>query len=249
MFDFIKFLRKETNMARTENGAASYRTTNSACLDLFSRAGAMRNACETDITELFMRAYAEDPDTAMKIMFYIRDIRGGIGERRVFRAMADWLAHFDPGAIVRNMEYIPEFGRFDDLVELAVSGCPEPSAAAVEVIKQQLEKDVAGMERGEGISLLAKWLPSINASSSDTRKKQQSSVETSAWTMLHTGRPSAGSVHTSGSWKTISGKKTIPSNIRICLQRQCSGTGRLFSGTTASDIVLICTRWSLVRQR
>lgn len=171
MFDFIKLLRKETNMARTENGAASYRTTNSACLDLFSRAGAMRNACETDITELFMRAYAEDPDTAMKIMFYIRDIRGGIGERRVFRAMAAWLAHFDPGAIVRNMEYIPEFGRFDDLVELAVSGCPEPSAAASEVIKQQLEKDVAGMEQVEGISLLAKWLPSINASSRDTRKK------------------------------------------------------------------------------
>lgn len=68
MFDFIKLLRKETNMACTENGAASYRTTNSACLDLFSRAGAMRNACETDITELFMRAYAEDPDTAMKIL-------------------------------------------------------------------------------------------------------------------------------------------------------------------------------------
>ena len=249
MFDFIKLLRKETNMARTENGAASYRTTNSACLDLFSRAGAMRNACETDITELFMRAYAEDPDTAMKIMFYIRDIRGGIGERRVFRAMAAWLAHFDPGAIVRNMEYIPEFGRFDDLVELAVSGCPEPSAAASEVIKQQLEKDVAGMEQGEGISLLAKWLPSINASSRDTRKKA-AVISTSLGMDYAAYRKTLSRLRAYiRSWKTISGKKTILLNIRICLQRQCSGTGRLSSGTTASDIVLICTRWSLVRKR
>ena len=81
----LKFLKKEANMTYTENGAATYRSTQSECLDLFATIGALRRESDEEITNRFLRAYAEDSDLAMKTLFFARDIRGGIGERRVFR--------------------------------------------------------------------------------------------------------------------------------------------------------------------
>ena len=83
----LNMLKKETNKTHTENGAMTFRTSASDCLDLFSRIGAMRNACDEEIIDSFARAYIEDPDLAMKILFFARDIRGGLGERRVFRVI------------------------------------------------------------------------------------------------------------------------------------------------------------------
>ena len=76
----------EADMTMTENGAATYRTTGSDCLDLFAAAGALRRADDEEIIIRFVRAYTEDPDIAMRILFYARDVRGGLGERRIFRA-------------------------------------------------------------------------------------------------------------------------------------------------------------------
>lgn len=84
----LKFLKKEANMTHTENGAVTYRSTQSECLDLFATIGALRRERDEEITNRFLRAYAEDADLAMKTLFFARDLRGGIGERRVFRTMA-----------------------------------------------------------------------------------------------------------------------------------------------------------------
>ena len=78
----LKFLKKEANMTHTENGAVTYRSTQSECLDLFATIGALRRERDEEITNRFLRAYAEDADLAMKTLFFARDIRGGIGERR-----------------------------------------------------------------------------------------------------------------------------------------------------------------------
>ncbi len=161
----LEQLKKESNKTFTENGAAAYASTNSYCLDLFSTIGALRGASEAEIIQRFVRAYAEDPDMAMKILFYARDIRGGLGERRVFRTIIRYLAGGGTESIAKNICYIPEFGRLDDILELMGTGY---SKNAIELIRKQLEEDSSAMAVGKEISLMAKWLPSINASDKKT---------------------------------------------------------------------------------
>lgn len=158
----LKFLEKEANISYTENGAVTNASTMSDCLDLFATIGAMRNAPEKEIINRFVRAYTEDSDIAMKILFFGRDVRGGVGERRVFRVITKWLAENRPDSLRKNIKFIPEYGRFDDLVFLVGTACEKD---ALNVIGEQLEKDLSSKGK---ISLLAKWLPSVNASNSQT---------------------------------------------------------------------------------
>lgn len=102
----LKFLKKEANMTHTENGAVTYRSTQSECLDLFATIGALRRERDEEITNRFLRAYAEDADLAMKTLFFARDIRGGIGERRVFRTILKWLAKWLPSVNASNEDAI-----------------------------------------------------------------------------------------------------------------------------------------------
>ncbi len=159
----LHFLKQEANLTRTENGAATYLSTMSACLDLFATIGAIRNQSEQEIIRRFTRAYAENPDIAMKILFFGRDIRGGLGERKVFRTIANWLAQCEPQSLEKNIALIPEYGRFDDLLALMGTAC---EANALELIASQLQADLNAP--ANQVSLLAKWLPSINTSSEET---------------------------------------------------------------------------------
>ena len=161
----LKHLKNEANIAYTENGAVTNASTMSECLDLFAAIGAIRAADEQEIIRRFLRAYTEDADVAMKILFFGRDIRGGLGERRVFRVIISWLAENRPESLRKNIELIPEYGRFDDLVSLLGTDCEKD---ALYVIHKQLEADLAS--EGE-VSLLAKWLPSVNASNRETVRK------------------------------------------------------------------------------
>ena len=164
----LEFLKQETNMTHTENGAATYRSTHSECLDLFATVGALRRESDEEITSRFLRAYAEDADLAMKTLFFARDIRGGIGERRVFRTILRWLAANEPRSLEKNIQYIAEYGRYDDLLTLMGTVC---EGEVMRLIREQLAADCAALEAGENVSLLAKWLPSINASNGDAVRK------------------------------------------------------------------------------
>ena len=128
----LELLKNESTVKNTFNGAKTYSTSNSECLDLFFRAGAMRNASSEDIAAAVRRAYAEDPVRTMKIIFFARDIRGGLGERRFFREAVKLLAKEDPDAVLRNAEYFCEYGRYDDLCALLGTPCEQK---AVEIIK------------------------------------------------------------------------------------------------------------------
>ena len=132
------------------------------CLDFFACAGALRHAKKGIIYHLFMAAYAENPTLTMKIIFYARDIRGGLGERRVFRIILPLLSWTHKKSLVRNLAFIPEFGRYDDLLELLGTCCEKETIA---FLKQQWDQDIfALMQKNETVSLLAKWLPSANTS-------------------------------------------------------------------------------------
>ena len=164
--NFLDQLRQEANMTYTENGALTNASSGSECLDLFFRAGGMRAASEQEIANLVLRAFTEDHTKAMKILFFIRDARGGLGERRFFRTAMQTLSMLDAAAVSRNIPFFPEYGRFDDLCAMLGTPC---EAAALAVIREQLNADRAGMKQGERVSLLAKWLPSVNATAAETK--------------------------------------------------------------------------------
>lgn len=164
---FIENLRTAARFTRTENGAVALNTTKDACLDLFGTVGALRDADENRIHVLLAEAYREDPLTATKIAFYARDIREGLGERKIFRIFLQYMAQKHPEALRQNLDLIGVYGRYDDLYSLMGTPLEEDMWA---VMKRQFEEDLANLEQGNAISLLAKWIKTPDASSAATRK-------------------------------------------------------------------------------
>ena len=170
---YLDNLKTEANYTRTLNGAKTHGSTGDACLDFFAVAGGMRYRRPLDQINLFDRAYIETPDLAMKLLFHLRDIRGGMGERKLFRTLLRHVAFTWPESARKNVSYIAEFGRWDDLLCLLKTPAEKE---AVKVIWKQLAEDKEALERRQAgeedahISLLAKWLPSDNASSPRTRR-------------------------------------------------------------------------------
>ena len=158
----LEQLKEESNITLTENGATTYISTKSHCLDLFSTIGAIRKSPESDIIGRFIKAYAEDENLALKTLFFARDAREGLGERRVFRIILNYLAKYEPESVRRNIAYIAEYGRYDDLLCLIGTPCEKD---VIRLIDAQLKKDIAS---DTGVSLLAKWLPSVNTSNKET---------------------------------------------------------------------------------
>lgn len=154
----INGLYKETSKGKTENDAVTYTRSGSELLDFYAQAGAMRNNTEQAL-KLFKKAYSEDKLIAIKILFYLRDIRGGQGERELFRVCLEWLGNEEPKIFEKVIKFVPEYGRWDDLFF--------DNETCFEFIKAQLDKDMESAHP----SLLAKWLPTINASSLTTRQK------------------------------------------------------------------------------
>ncbi len=162
----LESLKREANIALTENGAVTYASTGSDCLDLFATIGALRRESDAEIVSRFVRAYTEDRDRAMKLLFFARDIRGGLGERRVFRVILSWLAVNEPESVRKNVGFIAEYGRYDDLFSLMGTPC---EGEMLRLVKEQFCLDRKALEEENGrVSLLAKWLPSVNASSRET---------------------------------------------------------------------------------
>ena len=166
--NFSDSMRNAANITTTENGAFAYKTTTSAVLDLFSRIGGMRSASDNEIEAAYLRARDEDKELADNIILYSRNIReGGLGERRVARIMIRTLAMKDPNKVARNLDTIVAAGRYDDLYVL--EGTPVESDM-LDFIRTQFRKDIVDMANDKPISLLAKWLPSCNTHSKETRR-------------------------------------------------------------------------------
>ena len=102
MNTFLNGLTDTTNFGYTENGAVKHLTTRSALLDMFAMGAAMRKRSDEDIILTFRNAFAENPIYTLKCLFYIRDVRGGQGERRFFRTCMKDLAFQDTEAARRN---------------------------------------------------------------------------------------------------------------------------------------------------
>ena len=160
-------IKKEQSYTLTENGALALNTTSDNLVDLFAVSGAMRSRTDENIERMFAKALVDDKLIATKLAFYTRDVRGGLGERRTGRLMFRYLAKAYPDIFRKNVEYVSEYGRWDDLVYLL----DDASDVIVPLLKKQLDEDISNMRQDKEISLLAKWLPSVNTSNKDTVRK------------------------------------------------------------------------------
>lgn len=130
--------------ARTANGMKARKSTAKATVDLFYNIGASRGK---DITGAFTAAYVENSDVALRIAQWARDVRGGAGERQLFRDILVHLEKKDPDAALALLRKIPEVGRWDDIF---VFSTPLLKSAAYTMLGDALRA-----KNG----LAAKWTP------------------------------------------------------------------------------------------
>ena len=163
----VKALQVESNFTLTTNGALTNKSTLNSVLDWFAAGGALRTRSAADVNSLFSKAFSEDRLLALKILFYFRD-RIAQGERKTTRVVFNWLANNYPDILRKNLENIPFYGRWDDLYILI--GTPL-EADVYTLFEKQLTADIENFKANKPVSLLAKWLKSVNTSSQESRNQ------------------------------------------------------------------------------
>lgn len=154
----------QTKNTTTHNGAVSHSSTGTALLDFFGKGGSMRSQTDDAAITLFRDAYKEDKTIALKILFYLADVRQGQGERKLFRNCFNYLAKHNK-VVARNLiKYIPEYTRWDNVLESLMGTSLETEA--LDAVAAQLVADAKSTDK---VSLCAKWAPSEQASSATTK--------------------------------------------------------------------------------
>ena len=154
---YLTDVGREMNYTTTENDAKTLRSSGNALVDFFALGGSTRGNPSLGL-DLFLKAFAQDQLSAIRILFYLRDIHGGQGERQLFRNALTYLAYQEPNVAQKIAEYVPEYGRFDDLFVLQTE-------MLLPIVQKQLDVD----KNSNTPSLLGKWMPSANTSSRRTR--------------------------------------------------------------------------------
>lgn len=144
----MDFINKCLNIDYTQNEALSNKSSLDACLDLFSLGVGSSNKYD-----LIEKAYSQDPLLTTKIVFYLRDIRNGQGNRDILRTFIKFL--FDQKKleeIVKLIPYIPEIGRWKDIIELIEYN----SKIINKTVYSEIYKGFTDITKS---GLMAKWLP------------------------------------------------------------------------------------------
>lgn len=166
-----------TDIIYTENGAPGYRSTGKALLDINFAVSSLRHKTDDEIIEQFKAAYYENKLLAIKWLFFCRDIRGGLGERRSFRVIFTWLAHQALSVVKALIPLVAEYGRWDDLFPLL--DVQNVKDETLHCILKQLQTDGCAMRMNKPVSLLAKWLPSASTNNADG-KRWRNMIQTAA---------------------------------------------------------------------
>jgi hypothetical protein len=153
----------------TENGDPAYSSAGFARLDFFSNI--VRGSGECKIHKLLDRCWNENPLDTLKLIFYKRNCRGiGSGEKRIFEQCYDWLFKNHPTTAIKNLQHIPTFGYWKDLLKIS-EHTPKLSSKCYDLFANQLIDDVKMLtspssqtEKAPAISLCAKWAPSLKLS-------------------------------------------------------------------------------------
>lgn len=149
---------KSAEISRTANGMKAFATSDSKVLDLFGKVGSARQA-KANLAGDFAAALAEDENLAIRALLWSRDVRGGAGERKVFRDLLVSLEKTNPTLAQRIMPKIPMLGRADDLFSYN-----DPINR-----KLALEMFADGLRAGDG--LFFKWSPREKSAKSHIAKE------------------------------------------------------------------------------
>ena len=137
----------QTKDTTTKNGMTTSSSSLNECVNLFFSIGAMRGKSSTKVIELFSKAFNENPRTAMRILFWSRDVREGAGERQIFKDIMSYLAENHPEVVKVNLDLIPEYGRWDDVQVLFGTSLEDDVITLL----------VQGLKDANGLA--AKWMP------------------------------------------------------------------------------------------
>ena len=166
MTEFQQTLNRVNNFQQTENGATGYSTSGQNLVDLNFVVPSNHNNVSSIELEEFVQALHEDTVLAVKWLFYLRDVREGLGERDSFIKLFNTLWLTDTESAIKVVKLIPEYGRWKDVIDI-LAEFPSDNNLTETIyllIKNQLKEDCANFIEDKSVSLLAKWLPSINAS-------------------------------------------------------------------------------------
>lgn len=166
MSNFANLFNRISDTTYTENGNVAWSTTRNALLDLFAGIGGMRQRDENDILAMWKAAREEDKELSDNLILYTRNVRNGLGERHIGRILLKELAKTDPNKVIRNFDTIVNAGRWDDLFEFI--GTPV-EGHMWQFIEKQLRQDIENMTLNKPVSLLGKWMKSMNTSSKASR--------------------------------------------------------------------------------
>lgn len=155
MNTFKQAIQEQTTY--TQNGMVARESSANACVNFFYKAGSSRNK---DIFSDFIAAYVENPDIAVRILLWLRDIREGAGERDTFRNILRDFSKLHPEIVELIIPVIPELGRWDDL--LIFDDKSECQNKAFELIASELRN-----KNG----LVAKWMPREKSAKRDIANK------------------------------------------------------------------------------
>ena len=167
-------LNEEFNESITENGAVGYKTTGKAMVDFNYKVASYRSKKEAEIIRDFEKVWLDNKVLAMQFLFFIRDREEGLGERGLFRIIIKHLANIEPEMVKKVIPVIADYGRYDDLLELFDTSLEED---VLTLFANKLYEDSLDCDSNKPISLLAKWLPSINASSKKGKAKAKKIIK------------------------------------------------------------------------
>lgn len=148
----------QTKNSFTENGMVTNSSSLNECVNLFFQIGAMRGQDKTRLINAFTKAFGENPLTAMKLLFWARDVRGGAGERQIFKDIVSYLATNRTAIMAKNIHLISEFGRWDDIEVLF--GTPLEGEALKIISSALADKN----------GLCAKWMPRPNVKNREAKR-------------------------------------------------------------------------------
>lgn len=147
MNPFVDLFKSAATVKLTENGGITYSSSLDPMVDAFFHLPAKRNAPEHEIIGLFMAALQSNKTLALRLLFWLRDCRGGAGEKRVPKIIYDHLSRIDPDLMVSILPNLPHYGRWDDILAL-----PTPQ------VQNTADRAIwAAVTNGD--RLAAKWSP------------------------------------------------------------------------------------------
>lgn len=180
MNTFVQNMENFGNRTFTQNGCVTLKSSLNANVDMFAMASAMRRR-PAEMLPLFTKAWEEDANLSIRNLFYLRDIRGGQGERNLFRLCSRWIADNQSNETFEEfISYIPEYGRWDDIIDIfSYMLLSEDERmnytgkinAVYRILQKQFNEDMWRHREGKTISLLAKWYPLANNTRNINQKK------------------------------------------------------------------------------